>query len=728
MDINASLPGVCGSSVAWGDYDNDGDLDILLTGWGESGLISKIFQNNGNSIFGDIDASLEGVENSSVAWGDYDNDGDLDILIAGKKLMDQLICKVYRNDGSAIFTDTGVSLSGIFYGSVAWGDYDNDGDLDILLAGQTSLYEPLNPITKIYRNNVGAINTTPTKPTNLSSLVKGNSVTLSWDKSTDSQTSQNALTYNVRLGTSANGVQKLSPMANVTTGYRYVPRFGNTNHNNSWTIENLPPGTYYWSVQAIDNTFNGSIFSEEQIFIIGTTGGIKVNIVPQEAIEAGAKWKLTTESTWHDSGYIKSELSLGTYQVEFKTIDGWNTPLNKEVTISIVTPGISIESDPYTRQAVGNINISGTAVDLEGNVVPEAKVNAVAQDNKGKPKVLSSAKTDNQGKFILYMEKEGTFYLVASKEGFSNSALKSYTTGETSAVLTLTVLVSSSEILVENKRLTLIQIFDHGILTVSPFITLLQGNGTLSNPIRNSDATLWEIRYTPGDLDKDGDKIGIKIEPKGEGEGFVMNYFFTIHPTLSLMPYSKKVQTTFENATEVVGQSVGKVVNEDGQIMDVDDQTTFVIAPDKLNTSFGAKRTVEITRTEVESSSAKDTIQVLEVTPMSAVYDFAFIDPSNGNEIENEIEQITLKIKVNSSFNPNKWASMISHDPSGQNPDWHFTQPLPDTVLFDGQYIIFDLAELYGQGVVITSSPTPPTSNGGGKGGGCFMSVIWKFK
>ncbi len=67
-----------------------------------------------------------------MAWGDYDNDGDLDILLAGSTGSDSAISRIYRNDGGT-FTDIEAGLPGVFSGSVAWGDYDNDGDLDLLL-------------------------------------------------------------------------------------------------------------------------------------------------------------------------------------------------------------------------------------------------------------------------------------------------------------------------------------------------------------------------------------------------------------------------------------------------------------------------------------------------------------------------------------------------------------------------------------------------------------------
>jgi uncharacterized repeat protein (TIGR01451 family) len=153
-DIGAGLTGVCYSSVAWGDYDNDGDLDILLTGYRGGAPVSKVYRNDGGaSGFTDVGAGLTAVEHGSVAWGDYDNDGDLDILLTGQDNAYDPVSKVYRNDGGASgFTDVPAGLTAVFYSSVAWGDYDNDGDLDILLTGWDNAYEP---VSKVYRNDGG---------------------------------------------------------------------------------------------------------------------------------------------------------------------------------------------------------------------------------------------------------------------------------------------------------------------------------------------------------------------------------------------------------------------------------------------------------------------------------------------------------------------------------------------------------------------------------------------
>jgi hypothetical protein len=149
-DIGAPLPGVEFCSLAWGDYDNDGDLDLAIAGDTGSSCISKVYRND-NGSFTDIGASLTGVYNSSLAWGDYDNDGDLDLAIAGQDASNHYTTKIYRNTNAA-FTDVGAGLPGVYNCSLAWGDYDNDGDLDLAIAGNTGSTR----ISRIYRNDNGA--------------------------------------------------------------------------------------------------------------------------------------------------------------------------------------------------------------------------------------------------------------------------------------------------------------------------------------------------------------------------------------------------------------------------------------------------------------------------------------------------------------------------------------------------------------------------------------------
>jgi len=293
ISASATLIGVRYSSVAWGDYDSDGELDILLTGYSGS-YTSKLYRND-NGSFTDTGAIPTGVRYSSVAWGDYDNDGDLDILLSGASGSTTYISKVYQNT-NGVFSDidAGLTLTGVQHNSVAWGDYDNDQDLDILLTGYAGSD---NYVSRIYRNDVSTSNTVPATPTSLTSDASGSTVSLSWAKSTDSQTEQDALTYNLRVGSSTDGVQIVSPMADVGNGRRRVSELGNVNHNTSWTINNLIDGTYYWSVQAIDNSLMGSPFATEASFSIdiapATPTGLTVTGGNQQAT---LSWSKNSES------------------------------------------------------------------------------------------------------------------------------------------------------------------------------------------------------------------------------------------------------------------------------------------------------------------------------------------------------------------------------------------------------------------------------------------------
>lgn len=273
-DSMIPLQGVSDAAVAWGDYDNDGYLDIILTGWDDGFNVPiKIYHNNGDGTFGDIVHTVPGVHDGSVAWGDYDNDGDLDILITGQTLMGVYINQIYRNDGGGTFTDSGIPLNGVNNSFAAWADYDNDGDLDIISAGALNAS---TLITNIYRNEATTANTIPTTPTTLNSIphVDGVSMILSWDKATDTQTPQDGLNYNVYISDVAGQANLKPAMSNITplspsNGFRRIVKIGNTGSLNTTTIKGLQSNkTYYWSVQAVDAAFAGSPFAPEQNFQI----------------------------------------------------------------------------------------------------------------------------------------------------------------------------------------------------------------------------------------------------------------------------------------------------------------------------------------------------------------------------------------------------------------------------------------------------------------------------
>lgn len=150
--VKSSVPNF-GSS--WADYDNDGDLDLYLTG-----SACALYQNDGQGNFTKIttgDISDRTITGYGVSWGDYDNDGNLDLLVAnpGAFFGNRKSNFLFHNDGPPNYTFTNVTNTPITtkidnYTVPTWTDFDNDGDLDLFISNG-----PANGTTgpnKLYKN------------------------------------------------------------------------------------------------------------------------------------------------------------------------------------------------------------------------------------------------------------------------------------------------------------------------------------------------------------------------------------------------------------------------------------------------------------------------------------------------------------------------------------------------------------------------------------------------
>jgi len=139
-------------AAAWADIDNDGDLDAFFTGLNETSIAeAHLFRNDGNDVFVPLSVSINGVSSAACAFGDMNNDGLVDLAVSGFSGT-TAITSIYKNEGGGVFTDIAAGIVGLSDGSLAWGDYNNDGFADLFVTG---LDNSQNPVTLIYNNDDG---------------------------------------------------------------------------------------------------------------------------------------------------------------------------------------------------------------------------------------------------------------------------------------------------------------------------------------------------------------------------------------------------------------------------------------------------------------------------------------------------------------------------------------------------------------------------------------------
>ena len=118
--------------LSWADADNDGDLDLAVGNW-ENGA-SRLYVNQGNGTFAE-ELAFGNRDTNTLAWGDADNDGDLDVAVGNGDFQSAEQNYLYRNHGDGSFAEEEAFGLGSTDG-VAWGDCDEDGDLDLAVGNE----------------------------------------------------------------------------------------------------------------------------------------------------------------------------------------------------------------------------------------------------------------------------------------------------------------------------------------------------------------------------------------------------------------------------------------------------------------------------------------------------------------------------------------------------------------------------------------------------------------
>lgn len=149
QSIDNAIPGLYNAKFSWGDYNNDGLMDLAVIGQNDDiGNITKIYENK-NGSFQDLNLANRAFRYGDVKWVDLNNDGWLDLSIIGQSGAAVVYQQLINNKG-VFEVSTPSSVAGLKYATMTFGDYNNNGTLDMFTTGQDVNG---NPHSYLYQND-----------------------------------------------------------------------------------------------------------------------------------------------------------------------------------------------------------------------------------------------------------------------------------------------------------------------------------------------------------------------------------------------------------------------------------------------------------------------------------------------------------------------------------------------------------------------------------------------
>jgi gliding motility-associated-like protein len=284
-DTNLAFSQLSTPILATGDLNADGRPDVVMSGLDESSTsVTHIYLNDG-AAFQKLPFEPAGISNGSLSLGDLNNDGLPDILLAGYTNSSIYETYYYENRGNNTFQEEALGLEAVGRGSLALGDFNNDHSLDLFLTGNRN--GSLPPIAKLYENITAPANSAPEAPAGLQALTTHDRLQLSWNAATDNgQTAAAGLSYRLYIGT-APGLQDVYFSNSLLSGSSARAGLGNLQQSAGLALEGLPEGRYFWSVQAVDNSYVTSAFAAEQSIVVchDIFIGEDLTICPEEPLQ-----------------------------------------------------------------------------------------------------------------------------------------------------------------------------------------------------------------------------------------------------------------------------------------------------------------------------------------------------------------------------------------------------------------------------------------------------------
>ncbi|HTF21780.1 MAG TPA: FG-GAP-like repeat-containing protein, partial [Chryseolinea sp.] len=247
------------------DYNSDGYPDLILTSYSsyQDGVIMKNLGSQDDSVpkFEALTVNLSRGDPKTLS-ADFDHDGRTDIVVLSPSI-NILLNKGNDNFDSYVVPQMRVSLQ-----TVKLIDFDNDGDLDIILGGYLLKdFTDYVRKTQIVVNQTivatrGVFNSPPEVPTSLTTTQDEDGLHLNWSAPADDHTPSEGLTYDVVLYHNGKAITRGN--LNPNTGQRLRLRPGTSIEQS--LLNNLEVGTYSWQVQAVDGSFAGSSLSQTGTF------------------------------------------------------------------------------------------------------------------------------------------------------------------------------------------------------------------------------------------------------------------------------------------------------------------------------------------------------------------------------------------------------------------------------------------------------------------------------